>query len=90
MPKSFWMVEIRTSLPFEKAPLILPLLSVPAIGTHRSRGSDRSADELVDGSKRRIMIVSERCPVTSWALPMAPASRSSGLAPARLSEPTMR
>ena len=42
------------------------------------------------GSKRRIMIVSERRPGAAPSLPMAPKSAAFGSEPCRVSEPTSR
>ena len=72
MPKFCSTVLIRTSLPLVYALLIRLLSFVPAIGTHRSRGMERIAAFPDLGSKRRIMIVSERRPGAAPSLPMAP------------------
>ena len=61
----------------------------PAIFTHKSRGNDNTADALVLGSRRRIMIVSARSP-RPLRLPKASAYGESGSTHAPLSLPVMR
>ena len=83
---------IRTSLPLQKAGVDLVLASFVPGDRHPQVARQRQERRrvFVAGSKRRIMIVSDRCPTDLRASPMAPVSGSSGFAPARLSEPTIR
>src|SRR5580658_5840369 len=81
------MVWTRRSGPLLKA-LLIRFSPMPGMLTHRSRGIDRICAWVVAGITRTNMIVSDRAPPTSAALPNWEAAAP--VLPARLSLPTTR
>ena len=89
MPSDSVTVRARRCGPSLYAELIFAEWSVPAIGTHRSRGR-LSRDAPPSSSRRRTMIVSLRWPLTSASSPIEAFSGSPMSTPSRESEPTRR
>ncbi len=89
MPSDSVTVRARRWGPSLYAELIFAEWSVPAIGTHRSRGR-LSSDAPPSSSRRRIMIVSLRWPLTSASSPIEALSGSPVSTPSRESDPTRR
>src|SRR5262245_34708400 len=91
MPKYDSIVPMRrVGSVLSMAELIFPLRFVPASGTHRSRGNERMAARPVDGSTRRIMIVSVRVPTSVPSPRKAPAYGEFGSMHSRLSDPVIK